>query len=145
MLKELLTHLVGDSLTPIVSAAHNSLRGGRFEGTRIDGPFEPFHWTVWLLPPSVIVREVSDASGHRIGDDEWYTAAVDWILVGITQPAGPVYGSGQDISAIVQTACQWHTKRVIHSSYYRVFSDGNSGDWAREILSTFPQPEMNIS
>ena len=26
-----------------------------------------------------------------------------------------------------------------------VFSDGNSGDWAREILSTFPQPKMNIS
>jgi act minimal PKS ketosynthase (KS/KS alpha) len=25
------------------------------------------------------------------------------------------------------------------------FPDGNSGDWAREILSTFPQPKMNIS
>ena len=34
--------------------------------------------------------------------------------------------------------------RVIHSSYYRVFSDGNSGDWIGEMLSTFPQPKMNI-
>jgi hypothetical protein len=24
------------------------------------------------------------------------------------------------------------------------FSDGNSGDWIREMLSTFPQPKMNI-
>jgi hypothetical protein len=36
------------------------------------------------------------------------------------------------------------TGRVIHSSYYRVFSDGNSGDWIGEMLSTFPQPKMNI-
>ena len=35
-------------------------------------------------------------------------------------------------------------RRVIHSSYYRVFSDGNSGDWIGEMLSTFPQPKMNI-
>src|SRR5271166_2061488 len=34
---------------------------------------------------------------------------------------------------------------VIHSSYYRMFSDGNTGDRAREILSTFPQPKLNIS
>lgn len=34
--------------------------------------------------------------------------------------------------------------RVIHSSYYQVFSDGNSGDWIGEMLSTFPQPKMNI-
>jgi hypothetical protein len=35
-------------------------------------------------------------------------------------------------------------RRVIHSSYYQVFSDGNSGDWIGEMLSTFPQPKMNI-
>ena len=35
-------------------------------------------------------------------------------------------------------------RRVIHSSYYRVFSDGNSGDWIGETLSTFPQSKMNI-
>ena len=34
--------------------------------------------------------------------------------------------------------------RVIHSSYYRVFSDGKSGDWIGEMLSTFPQSKMNI-
>ena len=34
--------------------------------------------------------------------------------------------------------------RVIHSSYYRMFSDGNSGGWIGEMLSTFPQPKMNI-
>ena len=35
-------------------------------------------------------------------------------------------------------------RRVIHSSYYRVFSDGKSGDWIGEMLSTFPQSKMNI-
>ena len=36
------------------------------------------------------------------------------------------------------------TSRVIHSYYYRVFSDGKSGDWIGEMLSTFPQSKMNI-
>jgi hypothetical protein len=107
--KGLLSHLVGAPLRPIVRAAHISLSGGRYEGTRMDGSFEPFHWTAWIIPPSVIVRDVTEASGHRIGDEEWYTAAVDWILVGLTQPVSPVYGS-VDISAIMPTARQWHTK-----------------------------------
>ena len=109
-IKELLSHLVVASLTPIRTAAHAELKGGRFEGTRLQEPSEPFHWTTWITPPSAIVRDVTEASGHRIGNDEWYPAAVNWILVGLTQPAGPVYGPVQDISAIVQTACQWHTK-----------------------------------
>lgn len=116
--RQLLSHLSGTSLMPITTAAHISLRGGRFEGTRIDGPFEAFHWASWLLPPSAIVRNVSEASGHRIGDSEWYTAAVDWILVGIAQPAGPIYGSRGDISAVVQTACQWQTKVLFSTAQY---------------------------
>jgi hypothetical protein len=107
--KELLSNLVGASLTPIVRAAHTTLSGGRFEGTRLDESFEPFHWTAWILPPSAAVREVTEASGHRLGDAEWYTASVDWILEGLTQPAGPLYGS-VDISAVMPTACQWRTK-----------------------------------
>ena len=87
--RELLSHLVAASLTPIRSAAHTELKGGRFEGTRLDGPYEPYHWTTWLIPPSALVRDVTEASGHRIGNDEWYTAAVDWILIGLTRPAGP--------------------------------------------------------
>ncbi len=109
--KSLLTSLVSDSLTSIVATAQSSLRDGRFGGTRIeDGAFEPFEWTTWLLPPSAVVRNVSEASGHKIGNDEWYTATVVWILVGITQPIVSAYGSVRDISAIVQTACQWRTK-----------------------------------
>ena len=56
----------------------------------------------------------------------------------------------EDFKAKVQKALEEaeaqmaRTRRVIHSSYYRVFSDGNSGDWIGEMLSTFSQPKMNI-
>jgi hypothetical protein len=75
--KELLSGLVGDSLTPIRTAARTELKGRRFEGTRLDGQSEAYYWATWIFPPSAIVRDVTEASGHRIGDDEWYTAAVD--------------------------------------------------------------------
>jgi hypothetical protein len=109
--KSLLTSLINDSLVSIEGTAQSALSGGRFEGTRIeDGVFEPIQWTAWLVPPSAAVRNVSEASGHKIGDEEWYTATVDWILVGIAQPIAFYTGSIRDISAIVQTACRWRTK-----------------------------------
>ena len=108
--KELLAYLVGDSLTPIGHSANSMLRGGRFEGTRIDsGTFAAFQWRLWILPPSAVVRNVSNASGHKIADAEWYTSTVDWILVGLTQPV-LLSMYQRDVSAIVQTACEWRTK-----------------------------------
>jgi hypothetical protein len=111
--KTILTELVGDSLTPVESAAKASMKHGRFEGTRVeDGSFETIQWQNWILPPCAVIRDVSDASGHKIGDDEWYTATVDWILVGLVQPVNFQIG---DISSLTQAACEWRT-RVLFST-----------------------------
>ena len=107
--KSLLTSLVNDSLTSIESSAQTTLKGGRLEGTRIDdGSFEIFQWQAWIIPPSAVVRSVSEVSGHKIADAEWYTATVDWILVGIVQPSMVLFR--RDISAITRIACEWRTK-----------------------------------
>jgi hypothetical protein len=111
--KELLGELASDSLTSFASTANLVLRDGRFEGTRIgNGAFEAVQWSAWLLPPSAVIRNVSRSSGHKIGNAEWYTANVNWILVGIAQPAASLYRS--DISGILQLACEWPT-RVLFS------------------------------
>ena len=112
--KDLPKSLAGDSLTPIQITADTMLRHGVFEGTNVeDGAFQAFQWGAWLSQPSAIVRNVSEASGHKIVDAEWYTATVDWILVGLTQPATSIYK--RNIPVIVQTACQWRTK-VLYSA-----------------------------
>ncbi|MFF4143226.1 PIN domain-containing protein [Streptomyces sp. NPDC001698] len=36
----------------------------------------------WLTPPSVELVRISNAVGHRIGDDIWFTASVKWLLWG---------------------------------------------------------------
>ena len=111
-IRRLLEDLVSDPVIAIETSASTWLKDGRFEGTRIDnGRFEAFQWRAWLLPPSAVVRNATRGSGHKIGDAEWYTATVDWILVGIAQPVMSIFNTQQaDISAIAETACQWRTK-----------------------------------
>jgi hypothetical protein len=61
----------------------------------------------------VILRRVRDAAGHKIGEDAWYTATVDWILVGMASvPAGTVGTSIalHGLSVPTRVACQWRTK-----------------------------------
>ena len=107
--KGLLESLVSDSLTPIETSASSVLRDGRFEGTKIeDGVFEALQWSDWLLPPSAVIRNVIDVSGHKIADAEWYTATVNWILVGVARPSILFYKP--DISAFARIACEWRTK-----------------------------------
>lgn len=111
--KGFLTDLVSDWLTPIESSAGRTLKG-RFDGTRIeDGSFEFLQWHAWLLAPSAVVRSVSDASGHKIANAEWYTATVSWILVGTALPTIPL--SATAIRGSSRVACEWRT-RVLFSA-----------------------------
>jgi hypothetical protein len=53
---------------------------------------------------------VNDVSGHKIGNHEWYTASVDWILVGSIM-YGPFDRIAQEtISGLIRIACYWPTK-----------------------------------
>lgn len=69
-------------------------------------------WSTWVSEPQVILRRVQDASGHKIGEDAWYTAIVDWILVGTASAAGTLTTSppGYSLPAPRLIACQWRTK-----------------------------------
>jgi len=103
---------VGQPAVVTGASAFSQLKDGVFDGTRIDGGrFETIHWRAWLIPLMVAIHAVSSGSGHEIEGDEWYTAAVDWILAGLGQPITPFFNTSViDISAIAEIACEWRTK-----------------------------------
>jgi hypothetical protein len=61
--------------------------------------------------PLTSLLSVADVSGHRIGDEHWYTAEVDWLCVGpaYVLPAYPQTG-------IELVACQWRTRVLLSGS-----------------------------
>ena len=119
-IKGLLAGLDRDSLELIKTYAEDTLRDGWFEGTRIvNGSFESCLWRNWPITPSAVLWNVSSASGHKIADNEWYTATVDWILIGIAQPVGLAYGRDIPVDAVLampRIACQWRTKVLFGTS-----------------------------
>jgi hypothetical protein len=127
--KEILSSFSRDSIAPIERHAYAALVNGSFEGTRIeDGSFEKCQWLGWLSQPTAVVYAASSASAHRIGDGEWYTADVDWILVGFASLAWPGYKIGS--LQFAKIACQWRTKIL--------FSTG-TGESLKVIASEYPE------
>lgn len=114
-IKEIISGFSSDSITPIKEYANTVLNGDRFEGTRIEnGSFDIIEWQNWIVPPTVVVNKVVSATGHKIADDEWYTATVDWLLVGI---AGLVAStSWQGSLSLTQVACIWRCNILFSTS-----------------------------
>jgi hypothetical protein len=110
-IKRLLEEVVSDEVAPVEGAANTLLQGGPFRGTLVDDwEFKPLSWREWALPPSAAIRNVSRGSGHKIGDSEWYTATVDWLLVGLVTTTAISYFSSTDVPPAARIACQWRTK-----------------------------------
>jgi hypothetical protein len=88
-----------ETRSPLESAVKDLLiaKTGSWVGTEVNGflaglgstnVYGPVRWNAWLSTPKAFLRRVHEVSGHRIGEEEWYTATVDWILVGYaTRPA----------------------------------------------------------
>lgn len=77
------------------------------------GGYPQVNWSTWASEPKMVLRRVRDAAGYEIGDDAWYTATVDWILVGLASvPGGTVSTSltPRGMTIPVRVACQWRTK-----------------------------------
>lgn len=119
-IRDLLTVLSDEALALIGASAHATMKDGRYEGTRITrGSFEPYIWKDWPLPPAAVLRRVDGATGHKINESEWYTADVEWILVGLAEPTDQPYIDNTTVlgslamdgaSIMPQVACNWHTK-----------------------------------
>lgn len=124
-IRDLLTVLSDEALALIGASAHAAMKGGQFEGTRITrGSFEPYMWQDWPLPPAAVLWRVGKATGHKINESEWYTADVEWILVGLAEPDNQSYIGNADghgavaidgASIMPQIACSWHTKILFSS------------------------------
>jgi hypothetical protein len=111
-----------EALTPLEAAA-NDLLGPRMitwaadEAAdvmvlRLDG-YAPANFIGWAATPKPVLRRVRDASGHQIGEEEWYTATVDWILVGFAASRhGHTLADGANFGP---TACQWTVKMLFSS------------------------------
>jgi hypothetical protein len=118
----LLGELSAGVLAQAGHSAQATLTRGPFEGTRFTagGVFETCWWDMWTFSPAAFPRSVGEASGHKIGGNEWYTASAEWILVGYAQPSltryvpslaafgGITPDDPPDTFALV--ACTWSTK-----------------------------------
>ncbi|MEU9190310.1 PIN domain-containing protein [Streptomyces sp. NPDC048484] len=64
-------------------------------------------WSAWVSPPEADLLSVDDVTGHKIGDDVWYTANAQWLLYGIA--------SDSDGSEAQFIACTWEMKILFSS------------------------------
>lgn len=78
---------------------------------------QPVRWSDWAGEPKAELRCVRDVAGHKIGEDAWYTAIVDWILVGMASApsASSTPQAPQVASVPIFVACQWRTKLLFSS------------------------------
>ncbi|MEV6781182.1 PIN domain-containing protein [Streptomyces sp. NPDC051098] len=112
-----LTELLSESARPIETAATDLLNGNWHNGTKAESlliqgvpnaPCEPSRWFAWLNPPNASLLGVADAVGYEIDGEKWYTATVDWLLLGISAISPDVLIPTACASEL--TVCQWRTK-----------------------------------
>lgn len=76
--------------------------------------YPQINWSTLVSEPQVVLRRVRDVAGHKIGEDAWYTAIVDWILVGLAAVPGATSSALASrtfpVAVPTRIACQWRTK-----------------------------------
>ncbi|MGA2830507.1 MAG: PIN domain-containing protein [Streptosporangiaceae bacterium] len=112
--------LLRDAVRELLAAEPGSWGGNAMSFLPGLGPGEtypPVHWSTWAGKPKAVLRRVQDVAGHKIGEDAWYTAIVDWILVGMaTVPsASSTPLVPHTVSVPTYIACQWRTKLLFSS------------------------------
>ncbi|WP_438293861.1 PIN domain-containing protein [Streptomyces sp. HUAS TT7] len=118
-----------ETLSPLESAVKDLLiaKTCSWVGTEANGflaglgstdVYAPIRWNAWVGTPKAFLRRVHEVSGHRIGEEEWYTATVDWILVGYAtrpttvSPSIPAASLSENTGRI---ACQLRSKLLFSS------------------------------
>lgn len=95
-------------LTEAGGVAHATLR--TFRCTIVSGALgretELGQVTVWMEPPVAVLDSIKDVDGYKIGEQEWCTATVRWILGGRALLQGGTY--------LVTAGCSWEA-RVLFS------------------------------
>lgn len=99
--------------------------------------YQPVRWGGWDTEPRVVLRRVRNAAGHRIGDDDWYTAVVDWILVGrASVPSSSIMPFAVSAVPVPRwIACEWRTKLLF----------SNREGEAPTLLKYWPPATLNAS
>ncbi|MGM9337556.1 PIN domain-containing protein [Streptomyces murinus] len=95
-------------LTEAGRVAHSTLR--TFRCTIASGALgrqtELGQVTVWMEQPAAVLDSIKDVDAYKIGDHEWCTASVRWILAGRALLQGGTH--------LVTAGCSWET-RVLFS------------------------------
>lgn len=118
-----------DALTLLQSSVRELLAAqpGPWEGNTVQAylplpaadAYRPVRWGTWTCEPRAVLRRVQDIAGHKIGEESWYTATADWILVG--QSSAPVSSPVHTPPALMLApaptwiACQWQTRLLFTS------------------------------
>ena len=108
--------LLGEAVREQLAAEPGSWEGNAIQnflpGLVPGETYRPVRWSTWVSEPRAVLRRVRDVAGHKIGGDAWYTATIDWILVGTA--AVPTADSmpmvTHPMSVPTRIACQWRTK-----------------------------------
>ncbi|MFJ6509093.1 PIN domain-containing protein [Streptomyces sp. NPDC091879] len=66
----------------------------------------PQAWSEWASAPETDLLSIADVTGHRIGDDVWFTANARWLLYGLASVGG------EETQFI---ACTWEMKLLFSS------------------------------
>ncbi|WP_406257687.1 PIN domain-containing protein [Streptomyces nigra] len=71
--------------------------------------FRKVSYRRWVAPPDAELLEVSNVTGHKIGDKVWFIADVEWLLWGVAQSFIPNLG-------VILVACIWETRVLMTTS-----------------------------
>ncbi|MET8481972.1 PIN domain-containing protein [Streptomyces clavifer] len=73
------------------------------------GTLKRVGWRRWVVPPEVALIDVANVTGHKIGEEVWFTASVEWLLWGLALSWNPSQG-------ILPIACVWQTRMLMSMS-----------------------------
>ncbi|MFE9440744.1 PIN domain-containing protein [Streptomyces sp. NPDC006602] len=83
-----------------------SLLSGFDEGRR---QFKRTGYRRWVAPPDAELLNVSNVTGHKIGDSVWFVADVEWLLWGLALSWVPDRG-------VIPVMCIWETRVLMTTS-----------------------------
>ncbi len=107
----------GAAVTPLARSVWDQRLSAPGSGTFGQGA--RFFWALRLGGPDdrrVVLRSVQDVAGHKIGEDSWYTATADWILV--TRDTSPYTAALAEVLAPrpALNAFQWRSRLLFSSN-----------------------------
>ncbi|MEE4493754.1 PIN domain-containing protein [Streptomyces sp. BE230] len=104
-----LSSTIGELAIKLMRGGHGRLRASALSRFDRSGQFKRITFRRWVAPPDAELLRVTNVTGHRIGDNVWFIADVEWLLWGVSQALIPSLG-------VTPVACIWETRVLMTTS-----------------------------